>query len=198
MKTYNTENPIWYAVMADHEDTDWGYGSSSYAKAVTMCKDMREDGHPDAFIAVIDDGNDPTCIDEITDLDNEKGDKIWQTACDEGMTDRDPDGYEVVDNETIALAKLSETPFTQVSKFFTVNGHEVEVTSCLYLYKDDPVQEGVLVHDMTDEYHDGDAIYGDGNVIENIKEASDLEDILNYGAPETSFEKLADGLYKIL
>jgi hypothetical protein len=37
-----------------------------------MCKDMREDGHPDAFIAVIDDGNDPTCIDEITDLDDEK------------------------------------------------------------------------------------------------------------------------------
>ena len=72
MKTYNTENPIWYAVMADHEDTDWGYGSRSYAKAVTMCKDMREDGHPGAFIAVIDDGYDPTCIDEITDLDDEK------------------------------------------------------------------------------------------------------------------------------
>lgn len=134
------------------------------------------------------------------DIDGEgmTAEEVWQTACDEGMTDRDPDGYEVVDNETIALAKLSETPFTQVSKVFTVNGHEVEVTSCLYLYKADPVQEGVLVHDMTDEYHDGDAIYGDGNVIENIKEASDLEDILNYGAPETRFEKLADGLYKIL
>lgn len=30
------ENKLWYAVMYDEEDTDWGYGSYDYDEAVNM------------------------------------------------------------------------------------------------------------------------------------------------------------------
>lgn len=30
------ENKLWYAVMYDEEDTDWGYGSFDYDEAVNM------------------------------------------------------------------------------------------------------------------------------------------------------------------
>ena len=61
----------WYAVEKDAEDSDWGYGSGSYDKAVRMLRETAAD-HPDARIAVIDDGDDPVCTEIIT-LDNIDG-----------------------------------------------------------------------------------------------------------------------------
>ena len=58
------ENKIWYAVMTDNDDNDWGYGSFDLAEARAMLDKIRTD-HPDSYIAVIDDGNDPICIDII-------------------------------------------------------------------------------------------------------------------------------------
>lgn len=61
-------NPVWYAVMRDRDDDDWGTGSRDYDEAVRMAQALRDDGYSDAYIAVIDDGDDPVCTDEITDF----------------------------------------------------------------------------------------------------------------------------------
>lgn len=53
-----------YAVMADREDTDWGTGSYSLDKAIEMVKE-KKDVYPDGYIAVIEMGPDPICVDEI-------------------------------------------------------------------------------------------------------------------------------------
>lgn len=55
---------LWYAVLFDNYDTDWGYGSRSRTKALEMLRGIREI-HPDAYIAVIADGDDPVCIEEF-------------------------------------------------------------------------------------------------------------------------------------
>ena len=61
-------HPVWYAVMRDRDDNDWGTGSRDYDEAVRMAQALRDDGYSDAYIAVIDDGDDPVCTDEITDF----------------------------------------------------------------------------------------------------------------------------------
>lgn len=53
----------WYAVMRDRSDNDWGYGSYDLDKAKKMLKDMEE---PAAYIAVIEMGSDPICIEELS------------------------------------------------------------------------------------------------------------------------------------
>ena len=50
----------WYAVMADREDNDWGYGSHDLAEAKQMLKDAE---YTDGYIAVIE--ND-VCVEELT------------------------------------------------------------------------------------------------------------------------------------
>ncbi|WP_303025432.1 hypothetical protein [Anaerotignum lactatifermentans] len=52
----------WYAVMKDNDDTDWGFGSFDLDEAMDMVKPYIVDG---GYIAVIDEGADPVCIDEI-------------------------------------------------------------------------------------------------------------------------------------
>lgn len=52
----------WYAVLKNREDTDWGTGSFDLKEAIEMMKVYGED----SLIAVIDNGDDPVCIDEIT------------------------------------------------------------------------------------------------------------------------------------
>lgn len=64
------ESKIWYAVLCDSEDNDWGYGSFDPDEAKAMALELRQQGRPDAYIAVIDNGIDPTCIDEIYDLED--------------------------------------------------------------------------------------------------------------------------------
>lgn len=61
------ENKIWYAIMMDNDDQDWGTGTFDKAEAIQRVKDLRSD-YPDAYIAVIDDGHDPVCIEEIRDF----------------------------------------------------------------------------------------------------------------------------------
>ena len=55
---------LWYAIMRDSEDNDWGYGSNDKGEAIRKALDMMED-NPEVYIAVISDGDDPICIDEI-------------------------------------------------------------------------------------------------------------------------------------
>lgn len=56
------ENTYWYAVMTDNDDSDWGYGSYDLDEAREMLKK-----YPDGYIAVIEMGNDPICVEEIRD-----------------------------------------------------------------------------------------------------------------------------------
>lgn len=56
------EKTFWYAVMQDDEDLDWGTGSFDLDEAKEILKD-----YPDGYIAVIEEGPDPICVDEIRD-----------------------------------------------------------------------------------------------------------------------------------
>lgn len=58
---------IWYAVMQDMDDNDWGTGSFDLDDAKRMAREYRAAGHSGAYIAVIE--ND-VCIDEIHDIDD--------------------------------------------------------------------------------------------------------------------------------
>ena len=55
----------WYAVMTDREDTDWGYGSYDLEEAKQKARNYGKE----AYIAVIAEGNDPTCVDEMSQED---------------------------------------------------------------------------------------------------------------------------------
>lgn len=59
----------WYAVMKDNEDNDWGTGSHDLSEAVDMVRKYRANGYTDAYIAVIDEENDPVCVEEIHDIE---------------------------------------------------------------------------------------------------------------------------------
>lgn len=57
----------WYAVMKDKEDSDWGTGSFEIEEAKKMAVSMG----PEAYIAVIEEGEDPICIRTIEQEDFE-------------------------------------------------------------------------------------------------------------------------------
>lgn len=63
-----TENNLWYAIMIDSNDNDWGYGFHDINDAIIYARCQREIGYHDCYIAVIRLGNDPVCIDEIHDF----------------------------------------------------------------------------------------------------------------------------------
>lgn len=54
------ENRLWYAILTDREDNDWGTGSFDFNEAVEMAK------FRDCTIIAVIDGEE--CIDEITDF----------------------------------------------------------------------------------------------------------------------------------
>jgi hypothetical protein len=56
------EKKLWYAVMRDREDDDWGYGSHDIDEAKQM---LAEEESGEAYIAVIEEGENPVCVDEI-------------------------------------------------------------------------------------------------------------------------------------
>lgn len=59
-------NNLWYAVMRDRNDDDWGTGSYNIDEARDMVQRNR-DIYPDGYIAVIDEAH-GVCIDEIHDI----------------------------------------------------------------------------------------------------------------------------------
>lgn len=67
MQPYGNYLAIWYALMTGPDDTDWGTGTFDRDEAFRRVREMRDD-YPDAYIAVIDDGPDPICIEEIHDI----------------------------------------------------------------------------------------------------------------------------------
>lgn len=59
---------LWYAVMTGPNDSDWGTGSSIREEAITMARNNL-DIYPEGYVAVIEEGPSPICIEEIHDLD---------------------------------------------------------------------------------------------------------------------------------
>ena len=82
---------LWYAVLRDREDNDWGYGSYNRREAERMALEMG----PDAFIAVIDTEFDPICVEEISQEDFETHIMyaIRDVAYDYDMTDEPTDRH---------------------------------------------------------------------------------------------------------
>ena len=58
------KHKLWYAIMQDNDDQDWGTGTFNLEEAIERVKAKRDE-FPDAYIAVIDDGPDPVCVEEI-------------------------------------------------------------------------------------------------------------------------------------
>ena len=56
---------LWYAVMQDAEDNDWGYGSEN----IIVAKAKAQNCGDEAYIVVIENGKDPVAVDEIHDLE---------------------------------------------------------------------------------------------------------------------------------
>jgi hypothetical protein len=54
------EKAMWYAVLAGRDDDDWGYGSYDLEEAKMICRYF-----PEGYIAVIDEGKNPVCVEEI-------------------------------------------------------------------------------------------------------------------------------------
>lgn len=62
------EKKLWYAIMKDNEDTDWGTGSFSLNEATAVVRGLQANGFEESYIAVIDANYDangkPTTDDE--------------------------------------------------------------------------------------------------------------------------------------
>ena len=82
---------LWYAVMEDRNDTDWGYGSYDRQEAESMALEMG----PDAYIAVINNEGDPVCVEEISqeDFGMKTMYAIRDVAYDYDMTDEPTDHH---------------------------------------------------------------------------------------------------------
>lgn len=59
------EKVYWYAIMTDNEDNDWGTGSYNLDEAKEKVAHLHAIGYPDAYIAIIEEGNNPICVEEI-------------------------------------------------------------------------------------------------------------------------------------
>lgn len=66
---------LWYAVMKDESDDDWGYGSESLEEAKKMAKELGSE----SYIAVIDvTDDDPLCVAEIQQGDFDSYGNEWK------------------------------------------------------------------------------------------------------------------------
>ena len=83
-------------------------------------------------------------------------------------------------------------------KTINYNGRNVEITAIRFTYADETtIQDGVLLHDTTDEFSDGDTIYGNGWTLDMINDASDIENLLTSTDGTTYFTRNDDGTYHI-
>lgn len=83
-------------------------------------------------------------------------------------------------------------------KTITYRDEEHELTKVFFTWRDEQtVQEGILVHAASDEFHDGDTIYANGWSIDAVNDESDLESLLTSGDGTTYFHKNFDGTYHL-
>ena len=96
---------MWYAVMRDRDDNDWGYGADDLRKAERMALDMG----PEAYIAMIEEGDDPICVREITkdEFEIKREYAIISHNIDDAPTNNEDVFFESQDPEEI-IRKLQE------------------------------------------------------------------------------------------
>lgn len=83
-------------------------------------------------------------------------------------------------------------------KTMNYQGHEIELNAVFFRFGDEAnLQEGILVHDTTDEFSDGDIIFGNGWTLDAILDESDLESLLTSGDGSTYITRNADGTYNM-
>lgn len=83
-------------------------------------------------------------------------------------------------------------------KTINCNGRNVEITAIRFTYADETtIQDGVLLHDTTDEFSDGDTIYGNGWTIDMVNDDADVENLLTSTDGTTYFTRNDDGSYHI-
>lgn len=83
-------------------------------------------------------------------------------------------------------------------KSINYNGTVIEITPIRFTFgSETTVQEGILVHDTSDEYCNGDAIYGNGWTVDMINDADDVETMFTSGDGSTYWHKNEDGTYTI-
>ena len=73
----------------------------------------------------------------------------------------------------------NEKRFLRMKKNFNVNGHEIEITTCtaIAVEIDSTTRENaLLVHDLEDEFRDGDSIYFENMPSDDEEAASMLAD----------------------
>lgn len=87
---------MWYAVMQNMEDSDWGFGSRNLVVAKAMAQNYNSDGC--AYIVVVDDGADPVAVDEIHDIDI-TDEEIRETAEKLLDGDYDTEDYDIIQSE---------------------------------------------------------------------------------------------------
>ena len=78
-------------------------------------------------------------------------------------------------------------------KTINFNGNDIEVSASRFTFADETaIQDGVLIHDTTDEFSDGDIIYGVS--ADTIQGADDLAQLFE-DTGCTVFTRNADGTY---
>ena len=78
-------------------------------------------------------------------------------------------------------------------KIINYKGREIEITPIRFTFADETtIQDGVLIHDTTDEFSNGDMIYGVSS--DAIQDADDLS-LLFEDAGCTVFTQNGDGTY---
>ena len=83
-----------------------------------------------------------------------------------------------------------------MKKVFKIDGREVTFEEIRFVYGDETeIQDGLLIHDETDEYGDGSGIIGDMNTIpETDEEAADM--LANEYA-STAIKMRPDGIWHV-
>lgn len=78
-------------------------------------------------------------------------------------------------------------------KTINFNGHGIEVSSIRFTFADEATsQEGILIHDTSDEFSNGDMIYGVS--ADTIQSADDLKQLFE-DTGCTVFTRNEDGTY---
>ena len=83
-----------------------------------------------------------------------------------------------------------------MKKVFKINGHQVTIEEIRYVYGEETeIQDGLLIHDETDEFHDGDCIIGNLNTIPETDE--EAADVLANEYASTAITMRPDGIWHV-
>jgi hypothetical protein len=114
----------------------------------------------------------------------------------------DPDNIEDIEGDLTpeAFMEAWNDIIEDETKTKTISylGRDIELSTVFYNYRDDAqLHEGVFVHDTTDQFGDGDAVYVNDWTLNYINDSSDLESLFTSGDGVTCIEKNADGTYTV-